>query len=72
MTATAAARLRALSLAAAMALLLTGLGRIGLWAPDEPRYAEVAEEVRSLARGPSDLVLLHLNGEPYDQKPPLY
>jgi len=72
MMGTSVGRLRALCLAAAAVLLLTGLGRIGLWAPDEPRYGQVAEEVRQLAHGPSDLVLLHLNGEPYDQKPPLY
>ncbi len=72
MTATSAVRLRALVLGAAAALLFVRLGGIGLWAPDEPRYAEVAEEMRSLAHGPSDLILLHLNGQPYDQKPPLY
>jgi hypothetical protein len=25
-------------------LLLAGLGRVGAWAPDEPRYLQVAEE----------------------------
>jgi 4-amino-4-deoxy-L-arabinose transferase-like glycosyltransferase len=53
-------------------LLLARLDGTGLWAPDEPRYGHVAETVRSMEFGPSGLVLLHLNGEPYTQKPPLY
>jgi 4-amino-4-deoxy-L-arabinose transferase-like glycosyltransferase len=65
-------RERLLVLTASALLLLPGLGRIGLWAPDEPRYAEVAEELRSFAHGPRGLVVLHLNGEVYEQKPPLY
>jgi len=64
--------LAALVLAAAALLLLTRLGATGLWAPDEPRYAEVAEELRAFDAGWRGLVVLHLNGEPYDQKPPLY
>jgi len=56
-------------LLAACALLLPGLGAPDLWAPDEPRYAQVAEELRAGAGG---RVLLHLGGEPYAQKPPLY
>jgi len=59
-------------LALAAGLLLPGLGTLDLWAPDEPRYAQVAEEMRSMQHGASGLVLLHLNGEPYTQKPPLY
>jgi 4-amino-4-deoxy-L-arabinose transferase-like glycosyltransferase len=59
----------ALVLAAAALLLLPGLARPDLWAPDEPRYAQVAEEVR---QGAGHRVLLHLDGEPYGQKPPLY
>lgn len=62
----------ALLLAAAVLLLLTRLGSLDLWAPDEPRYAQVAEEVRALDRGPQGLLLLTLNGDVYDQKPPLY
>lgn len=57
---------------AAALLLLAGLGRVDAWAPDEPRYMQVAEEMRSLRHGPEGFVLLHLNGRPYDQKPPLY
>ncbi len=64
--------LRALVLAAAALLLLLRLGNLDLWAPDEPRYAQIAEEVRALERGPSGLFLLSLNGEAYTQKPPLY
>ena len=63
---------QALMLALAAALLLTRLGALDLWAPDEPRYTQVAEEVRALERGPAGLFLLSLNGQPYDQKPPLY
>jgi len=59
------------ALAAAL-LLLARLGALDLWAPDEPRYAQVAEEVRALDDGPAGLVLLSLNDQVYDQKPPLY
>lgn len=58
--------------ALAALLLLPGLSAIDLWAPDEPRYAQVAEELRRMPRGPEDLVVLRLNGEVYTQKPPLY
>lgn len=57
---------------AAAALFLAGLGATDLWAPDEPRYAAIAEELRSMAHGLRGLVLLHANGEAYTQKPPLY
>jgi 4-amino-4-deoxy-L-arabinose transferase-like glycosyltransferase len=53
-------------------LLLAGLGGTDLWAPDEPRYTHIAEEVRSLRHGAKGLVVLHLNGEVYTQKPPAY
>lgn len=59
-------------LLAATLLLLSGLGATDLWAPDEPRYAQVAEEMRSLRHGARGLVLLHLNDEAYTQKPPAY
>jgi 4-amino-4-deoxy-L-arabinose transferase-like glycosyltransferase len=59
-------------LAAAALLYLVRLGAIDLWAPDEPRYAQVAEELRAFEHGPRGLWLLHLNGEPYTQKPPVY
>jgi len=38
-----------------------------LWAPDEPRYAEVAREAWSKG----SFIVLHLNGEVYPDKPPL-
>ena len=38
-----------------------------LWAPDEPRYAQVAREL--VERG--DWLVLHLNGSLYPSKPPL-
>jgi 4-amino-4-deoxy-L-arabinose transferase-like glycosyltransferase len=59
-------------LASAALLYGLGLGRTDLWAPDEPRYGAIAEELRSFRHGTSGLVLLHLNGAPYTQKPPLY
>jgi 4-amino-4-deoxy-L-arabinose transferase-like glycosyltransferase len=57
---------------AALVFFTAGLGRIDLWAPDEPRYAAIAEELRSGRHGAPGLVLLHLNDAPYSQKPPLY
>ena len=68
----AGTRARALLIGAAALLLLWGLGARDLWAPDEPRYGQIAEELRSLQHGPEGLVLLHLNGEAYTQEPPLY
>jgi 4-amino-4-deoxy-L-arabinose transferase-like glycosyltransferase len=65
-------RARIALLVGAAILLLPGLGRVDAWAPDEPRYLQVAEEMRSLEHGATGLVLLHLGGRPYDQKPPLY
>lgn len=57
---------------ACLVFFCTGLGSLDLWAPDEPRYAAIAEELRSGRHGARGLVLLHLNDAPYDQKPPLY
>ncbi len=37
------------------------------WAPDEPRYAEVAREIYSCG----NYLVMHLNGEIYRNKPPL-
>jgi 4-amino-4-deoxy-L-arabinose transferase-like glycosyltransferase len=62
----------ALLLAGAALLYGARLGATGFWAPDEPRYGQVAEELRAGDHGPAGLVLLRLNGEPYTQKPPLY
>ncbi len=56
----------------ALGLITVDLGGLDLWAPDEPRYARVADELLDMERGASDLVLLRLGGEPYTQKPPLY
>lgn len=68
----AGTRLRAAVLGTAALLFLGGLGWVDANAPDEPRYLQVAEEMRSMEHGPEGLVLLHLNGEIYTQKPPLY
>jgi 4-amino-4-deoxy-L-arabinose transferase-like glycosyltransferase len=64
--------MRASLVAAAAVLLFTGLDRLEASAPDEPRYLQISEELRSLGQGPRGLVLLHLNEVPYSQKPPLY
>ena len=47
-------------------LFLPGLGNHDLWAPDEPRYAQVAREM--LVDG--DWLLPHVNGRVYTDKPP--
>ena len=39
----------------------------GLWAPDEPRYAEVSREIFEL----KSFVVMHLCGDLYPDKPPL-
>lgn len=45
-----------------------GIGKRDLWAPDEPRFGQVTREM--LQRG--DPFVLHVNGEPYSDKPPLH
>ncbi len=65
-------RARALVLVAATLLVFVRLGATDLWPPDEPRYALIAEELRRMDHGPKGLVLLHLHGAPYTQKPPLF
>ena len=42
-----------------------GLGGLDLWAPDEPRYGAIAEELRSFRHGSSGLVLLRLKKARY-------
>lgn len=48
-------------------LFFYNLGKRDLWAPDEPRYSEVAREMWE----GKDFVLPHLNGEKYPDKPPV-
>ena len=48
-------------------LFLFGLGKLDLWSPDEPRYAEVAREM--VISG--EYLIPHLNGKVYDRKPPM-
>jgi 4-amino-4-deoxy-L-arabinose transferase-like glycosyltransferase len=59
-------------LGAAGLLLFIGLGWVDAAAPDEPRYLQVAEELRAMDQGVRGLVVMHLNGEVYTQKPPLF
>ena len=49
-------------------LFFFNLNQWDLWSPDEPRYAQVARE---MVNG-GDWVLMHLNGEMYTDKPPLF
>ena len=48
-------------------LFVFDLGNRDLWAPDEPRYAQVAREMLEN----KNFILPHLNGEVYPDKPPL-
>ncbi|HZI64205.1 MAG TPA: glycosyltransferase family 39 protein, partial [Thermoanaerobaculia bacterium] len=52
---------------AGLLLFLPGIGRRDLWNPDEPRYAEVAREMRLSG----EYLVPHLNGQVYAHKPPL-
>jgi 4-amino-4-deoxy-L-arabinose transferase-like glycosyltransferase len=49
-------------------LFVVGVGRWDLWNPDEPRYAQVAKEMV----GTGDWILMHVNGNTYVDKPPLF
>lgn len=49
-------------------LFILGIGRWDLWNPDEPRYAQVAREMVNSG----DWVLMHVNGNTYEDKPPLF
>ena len=57
----------ALIIVFASLLFLFNLGNRDLWAPDEPRYAQVSREMWDS----KDFVLPHLNGEKYPDKPPV-
>ena len=65
--ATTTRRDRVLLVLLALCVFLPGLGSRDLWNPDEPRYAEVAREMRV----EGDWFVPHVNGEVYSQKPPL-
>lgn len=51
----------------ALFFFLPGIASRDLWNPDEPRYAEVAREMRESG----DWLVPHLNGRIYSEKPPL-
>jgi 4-amino-4-deoxy-L-arabinose transferase-like glycosyltransferase len=48
-------------------LYITNLGGYDLWAPDEPRFAQVAREMMQTG----DYLVPRINGLPYTEKPPL-
>jgi 4-amino-4-deoxy-L-arabinose transferase-like glycosyltransferase len=48
-------------------LFLINLGGYDLWPPDEPRFAEIAREMKLSG----DPIVLHVNNEFYKEKPPL-
>ncbi len=48
-------------------LFLFNIGKRDLWAPDEPRYAQVSKEMRDSG----NFIVPHLNSAPYPDKPPL-
>ncbi len=55
-------------LAFCIVLFFVNLGQWDLWNPDEPRYAQVTRE---MVNG-KDWILMHLNGQMYADKPPLF
>ena len=59
---------RLLVAALALALFLPGIASRDLWNPDEPRYAEVAREMRESG----SWFVPRLNGRLYSEKPPLH
>ncbi len=48
-------------------LFLFNTGKRDLWAPDEPRYAQVSKEMLDTG----NFIVPHLNSAPYPDKPPL-
>lgn len=48
-------------------LFFFNIGNRDLWAPDEPRYAQVSKEMRDSG----NFIVPHLNSDPYPDKPPL-
>jgi hypothetical protein len=59
---------RLLVAALALALFLPGIAARDVWNPDEPRYAEVALEMRETG----SWFVPRLNGRVYSEKPPLH
>lgn len=68
MSATPSRAARGILLGIVVATVLTAFVPRDLWSPDEQRYGHVSREI--LEGG--DAVVLHLNGRPYAEKPPLF
>lgn len=60
-------RIVTIVLIAAAILFASNIGGYDLWAPDEPRFGEVAREMMITG----DYLSPHVNGLPYYEKPPL-
>ena len=58
----------ALLLIISFLLFFTNINGWDLWNPDEPRYAQVAREMRDTG----EWILPHLNSDTYPDKPPLF
>jgi len=65
---TTATRYLLAALALSCFLFLINLGGTDLWAPDEPRYAQVSKEMIDSG----EYILPHLNNQVYSEKPPLF
>lgn len=63
----ASLRYLVLLLAFAAVLFSVNIGGYDVWPPDEPRFAQVAQEMLDTG----DWVMLRINGAPYLEKPPL-
>jgi 4-amino-4-deoxy-L-arabinose transferase-like glycosyltransferase len=49
-------------------LYFTNIGGWDLWAPDEPKFGQITREMLQT----NDWFVMHVNREPYSDKPPLF